>query len=111
MKLEEFIEIIPSRQKRTMKKGFKDPHKKLIKKVRKNKPEKIIRTHIRDMIIIPEFIGRKFAIHNGKNWNIVEIQKEMVGHYLGEFSQTRGRVTHSGPGIGATRGTKFVSVK
>jgi small subunit ribosomal protein S19 len=63
------------------------------------------------MIIVPEMVGRRFMIHDGKDWNIVDILPEMVGHYLGEFSMTRERVSHSGPGIGATRGTKFISVK
>ena len=56
-------------------------------------------------------IGKKFAVHNGKDWNIVELPPQSIGHILGEFANTRKRITHSGPGIGATRGTKFTSVK
>lgn len=111
LSLDEFIELLPSRQRRSLKRGLLDSHKKLIKKLKENKGDKPIRTHARDMIVLPEFVGKRLAIHNGKEWVIVEIRPEMLGHYLGEFAITRKRVGHSGPGIGATRGTKFISVK
>jgi small subunit ribosomal protein S19 len=111
MSIEEFVKLLPARQRRSMKRGFTDAQKTLLKKVRKTPKDKLIRTHVRDMIIFPEFIGRQFAIHDGKDWNVVQIKPPMIGHYMGEFSITRERVTHSGPGIGATRGTKFISVK
>jgi small subunit ribosomal protein S19 len=111
MSTEEFMKLIPSRKRRSMKRGFSDKKKKLIKTVRASKGEKPIRTQLRDMIVLPEFVGKRFALHDGKDWNIVDIMPDMIGHYLGEFSLTRERVSHSGPGIGATRGTKFISVK
>ena len=110
--LEEFATILPARQRRTLKRGLKDPQKKLLKRARAwKKGEKPIKTHVRSMIILPELVGTSFAVHDGKDWNIVEVKPEMVGHYLGEYSMTRERVSHSGPGIGATRGTKFVAIK
>lgn len=111
MSLDEFAKLLPARQRRTLKRGFKERHKKLIEKVRKTSGDKLIRTHVRDMIILPEFVGKKFAVHAGKEWVTVVIRPEMIGHYLGEFAITRKRVMHSGPGIGATRGTKFIAVK
>ncbi len=111
MSLEEFAELLPSRQRRKLKRGLKENEKKLVKEVKEHKSNKPIRTHLRDMIIIPQFVGKKFAIYNGKDWNIVEVIPEMLGHVMGEFSLTRKKVNHSGPGIGATRGTKFTSVK
>jgi small subunit ribosomal protein S19 len=111
MSLDELAKILPSRRRRSLKRGFTAGQKNLLKAVRANKEGKLIRTHIRDMIILPEFVGKKFAIHDGKDWNVVDVTPEMIGHCLGEFSLTRERVTHSGPGIGATRGTKFISVK
>ena len=111
LKIEEFAELLPSRQKRTLKRGMKEPQKKLLKTIRNHKGNKPVRTHIREMIILPEMIGKRLAIHNGKDWNIIELPPKSVGHLLGEFAATRKRVTHSGPGIGATRGTKFTSVK
>ncbi len=108
---EEFMKLLPSRKRRSLKRGLNDSQKTLLKTIRNSKPDKMIRTHVRSMIIVPEMVGKRFMIHDGKDWNIVDIIPEMLGHYLGEFSLTRERVKHSGPGIGATRGTKFISVK
>ena len=111
MKLEEFIELLTTRKRRTFNRGLKDKHKKFMKTLRESKGPKPIKTHDREMIIIPEMIGRRLAVHNGKEWTVVELQPKSLGHLLGEFAGTRKKVAHSGPGIGATRGTKFVSVK
>lgn len=111
MTIDEFTALLPARKRRTMKRGVKDQHKKLLKQMSTHKGPKPIKTHIRDIIIIPEMIGKRFAIHNGKDWTNVELPPQAVGHILGEFALTRKKVSHSGPGIGATRGTKFTSVK
>ncbi|MFH0986487.1 MAG: 30S ribosomal protein S19 [Candidatus Micrarchaeota archaeon] len=111
MSVDEFAKLVPSRKRRTLERGIKEAQKRLIKTAEKSDGRKPVKTHLREMIIIPQFIGKKFAVHDGKDWNQVEVKPEMIGHCLGEFSMTRERVTHSGPGIGATRGTKFVSVK
>jgi small subunit ribosomal protein S19 len=111
MPLEEFMKLLPARKRRSLKRGLNDSQKILLKTIRNAKPDKMIRTHVRSMIIVPEMVGKRFMVHDGKDWNIVDVLPEMLGHYLGEFSLTRERVTHSGPGIGATRGTKFISVK
>ena len=102
--IEQFTELLPSAQRRKLKRGLKENEKKLLKTAKKHTGHKPIRTHSRDMVIIPELIGKKLAIYNGKHWEIIEIAPEMIGHILGEFSLTRKRVSHSGPGIGATRG-------
>ena len=109
--IEQYTELLPSAQRRKLKRGLQENEKKLLKIAKKHTGHKPIRTHLRDMVILPELIGKKFAIHNGKNWEIIEILPEMIGHIFGEFSLTRKRISHSGPGIGATRGTKFTSVK
>lgn len=112
MPLEEFVELLPTDQKRKFRRGIDEKNNKLLKRIRERKgQDKPIRTHFRDMIIIPEMIGAKLGIHNGKEWVIVTITERMLAHRLGEYALTRKRVAHSGPGIGATRGTKFVSVK
>jgi len=111
MSTEEFIKLLPTRKKRSLKRGLTEAQNNLLKVIRGSKPDKIIRTHVRSMIIMPEMVGRKFAVHDGKDWNLVDVRPEMLGHCLGEFSITREKVSHSGPGIGATRGTKFISVK
>ncbi len=111
MSLEEFSKLISARARRSLKRGFSTKHKKLIKRVRKTPEDKPVRTHCRDIIIVPEFIGRVFNVYNGKEFVRVEVKLEMLGHYLGEFVQTRTRVSHSAPGMGATRASKFVALK
>lgn len=116
--LEYFAKLLPSRQRRAilrLVRGLRPEEKKLLSKVReiskKGDGETIIRTHLREMVILPEMVGLKFGVHNGKEFVVVEIKPEMIGHRLGEFSQTRKKVTHGAPGIGATRSSMFVPLK
>jgi len=110
MGLEEFGRMIPSRERRALKRGMTEKQKKLLEKIRKN-PAKFHRTHCREMVIIPEMVGIKMGIHNGKEYVTVDIRPEMMGHRLGEFAMTRKPVKHSAPGFGATRSSKFVPLK
>lgn len=107
--LTEFAELIPARQRRSLKRGLKDQQKILLKKIRAK--EKNIKTHCRDIIILPEMVDLTLQIYDGKSFIKVLIQPEMVGHYLGEFTYNRKRVTHSAPGIGATKSSAALSVK
>ena len=75
------------------------------------KEKKDLKTHCRDMIVIPDMVGRTLKIHNGKEFTIVKIAEDMLGHRLGEFTQTRKKVSHSAPGIGATRSSASLSVR
>ena len=109
MSLSELAQLLTSRQRRTIKRGFTEQQKILLKKIRNN--EKNIETHCRDMIILPEMIGKTIKVHQGKEFLPVNIEPDMVGHYLGEFLLTRKRVAHSAPGIGATRSSASLSVK
>ncbi|KAM3932396.1 small ribosomal subunit protein uS19-like [Leptodactylus fuscus] len=74
------------------------------------KPE-VIKTHLRDMIILPEMVGSMVGVYNGKSFNQVEIKPEMIGHYLGEFSITYKPVKHCRPAIGATQSSRFIPLK
>lgn len=109
LSIKEFMQITTSRVRRSLKRGFTDLQKKLLIKIDKN--DKNIKTHCRDMIIIPKMIGLTIKVHNGKEFTPVVITAEMLGHYLGEFVMTRKKVMHSAPGIGATRSSASVSVK
>ena len=112
MSLEEYSNLLAARQRRSFGRGLSKTQKKLLEKVRRHKgKDKLIRTHSRDMIIIPEMVGSKIGIYNGKDYVPVVISESMVGHYLGEFALTRKKVTHSSPGLGATRSSKFVPLK
>lgn len=110
MNLEEFSKLLASRERRALKRGFTESEKKLIVNIREN-PNKFHRTHSREMIIIPEMLGVKIGIHNGKEFVSVEIRPEMLGHRLGEFVLTRKQVKHSAPGFGATKSSKYVPLK
>jgi len=110
MSLEEFRDIAPARLRRSLKRGWNEKQKKLLENVRRD-PKKFHKTHCRDMVIIPELIGVKFGVYNGKEYVPVEIRPEMIGHRLGEFALTRKQVKHSAPGFGATRSSKFVPLK
>jgi small subunit ribosomal protein S19 len=109
--LEELLPLFPSRVRRTLKRGLTREQIKLLDDVKKAKEGDVIRTHCRDMIILPDFVGHSIYVHNGKEFQMVNIQPQMIGHYLGEFALTRKRVIHSGPGVGATRSSKYMPLK
>ncbi len=110
MSTQDFIKLLPARQRRSLKRGFTEEQQKILKRMDKKK-EKTIRTHSRDLIVLPQFVGLTFGVHNGKEFNTVVITEEMVGHFLGEFSMTRRRTQHGTPGVGASRSSKFVPIK
>jgi len=109
MSLEDFAKLLPARERRSLLRGFNDVEKKFLEKLRVS--EKPVRTHLREMVIIPEMLFKKVLIHNGKEWILVDIKTEMLGHRLGEFALTRKRVLHSAPGVGATRSSKFLPLR
>ena len=114
MDLNDFVKLIPSRQRRTLTRGAVKTYKQLIEKIKRAKQgsyKKPIKTHARDMVVIPEMIGTLLHIHNGKTFMPLQVTIEMVGHYLGEFTLTRGRVKHSAPGIGATKSSTAIASK
>ena len=110
MSLGEFSELLTSRERRSLKRGLTEREKKLLEDIRK-KPDAFHRTHERQMVILPEMVGAKIGVYNGKEYVAVEIKPEMIGHRLGEFALTRKQVKHSSPGFGATRSSKFVPLK
>jgi small subunit ribosomal protein S19 len=109
MALSELLPLMPARARRKFDRGLSREHEKLLADVRAG--DENIRTHLRDMIIMPEMVGKTIEIHNGKEFQKVEIQPEAVFHYLGEFALTRRKVTHGSAGIGATRSSKYVPLK
>lgn len=110
MSIEEFARLLKARERRALKRGLTSQQKKLLERIRKN-PNKFHKTHVRDMVILPEMVGVKLGVFNGKEWVTVVIKPEMIGHRLGEFAVTTQRVKHSAPGVGATRGSKHIAVK
>jgi small subunit ribosomal protein S19 len=115
MALDEVAELLPARQRRTITRGLTSEHEKFLEKVRdadaQETADSPIRTHLRDMPVLPSFVDKTFAVYNGQSFERVRIQPEMIGHYLGEFQLTRNSVEHGQAGIGATRSSKFVPLK
>jgi small subunit ribosomal protein S15e len=111
-------DLLHARARRRFNRGLKRKPMGLIKKLRKSKqnakpnekPDQV-KTHLRDMIIVPEMIGSVIGVYSGKEFNQVEVKPEMVGHYLGEFSISYKPVKHGRPGIGATHSSRFIPLK
>ena len=103
--------LMPSRARRSLSRGLNPECQKFLYKVRSNDNGKGVKTHCRGMYILPEMIGTTVGIHYGKDFVNVEIAPEMIGHALGEFAHTRKSVTHTGPGVGATRSSQHVALK
>lgn len=110
MSIEEFERLLAARERRSLKRGFTEQQKKLLENIRRN-PEKFHKTYVRELVILPDMVGAKIGVYNGKEWISVFITPEMVGHRIGEFAQTTKKVKHSAPGIGASRGSKHIAVK
>ncbi|UCG95568.1 MAG: 30S ribosomal protein S19 [archaeon] len=109
MDLKEFSALLNSRKRRNVKRGFSYEQKKMMKKLEKGKD--FVKTHRRDIIILPQMVGKKIGVYDGKEYVTLEITQEMIGHFLGEFVITRKETKHSSPGMGATRSSKFVPLK
>lgn len=115
MSMDEIIKLLPSRQRRSLgKRGLTLAQTILLRKIREYKQQKTdkpIKTHCRDMIILPEMVGLTIHVHNGKEFVPVNIKPEMIGHRLGEFAITNKRVIHGRAGVGATRSSMYVPLK
>lgn len=114
MSFESFLDLLPSRQRRSLNRGISDEKKKLIEETRLAKEGKIknpIRTHARDMVVLPSMVGLTIHVHSGKEFVALEVKPEMVGHYIGEYVITNKKVVHGTPGIGASRSSLYVPLK
>ena len=106
--------LMPSRAKRSivrMYEGLNPESEKLLEKIRTSEGNKPIKTHCRGLYILPEMVGKNIGVHNGREFVNIEVVPEMIGHSLGEFAITRKSVTHTGPGVGATRSSTHVALK
>ncbi len=111
MKLEEVSKLMKSRNRRAVKRMSAN-YKAIIKKIEAaKKTGKAIKTHTREAVILPNWVGLKISVYDGKKFQDLTISPEMIGHRLGEFAHTIKHVVHSAPGIRATRGSKFLAVK
>lgn len=109
LSLNELAELFPSKERRKIKRGFTEQEKIFLKKLRAG--ESKLKTHCREMIVLPEMVEKTIQIYNGKEFVKILIQPEMIGHKFGELTYNRSKVAHSAPGIGATRSSAAMSVK
>ena len=111
LSMEEILPLLPSRMRRTLQRGLTPAQNKLLQDIKNAREGDVIKTHCRDMIILPDFVGHTLHVYTGKEFQIINIQPQMIGHYLGEFALTRKKVKHTGPGVGATRSSKYMPLK
>jgi small subunit ribosomal protein S19 len=108
LSLNEFAELLHSRARRNIKRGFSEKHQKLREQI---KIKNNVKTHLRDMIVLPEMIGKTVRIHDGHKFEPVVFKEEAIGHLFGEFVLTRKKLKHNKPGVGATKSTANISLK
>jgi len=109
--IREFAKLVRARERRTILRQFNEIEKFVNRSKEKIARKKPIKTHDRYLVIVPQMIGMKIGIHNGRVFFHVEITNEMIGHRLGEFAPTRGRITHGKAGVGSTKGTRSKAKK
>ena len=120
LSMDEFVELLPARQRRTLPRQQYWTHRrrKLLNDMRRakelmeqGKPYPEIRTHVRDFIVLPEFVGLTVHVHNGRQFVPVELTPQRIGHYFAEFANSIKPVNHGAPGVGATRSSTYVPLK
>ena len=110
--MDEFIRMLPSRMRRSLRRGISERQRILIEKMRNWTPDKKpVKTHARDLIILPEMIGKTVYVFNGQEFIEVRLDIKKVGHYLGEYAVTNKPVRHGRPGIGASRSSMYIPLK
>jgi small subunit ribosomal protein S19 len=110
MSMDEFIDLLPSRMRRSLRRGLSQEQKIVLERIR-NDNGKPIKTHARDMVVLPEMVGKIIQVHSGNGFVELRINEKMLGHYLGEFIITNKIVRHGKPGIGASRSSMYIPLK
>ena len=103
LNLREFSKLVKSRSRRAILRSsgkIENFIKKCETRSEKGKP---IKTHNRELVIVPAMVGNVIHIHNGKEYVKVTMTHDMIGHRLGEFSPTRKLAKHTSVGIGASK--------
>ena len=111
---DKLFKLLTARARRSLKRGINDGKRKLIDEIKDAKAgnhKNTIKTHLRDLIILPYMVGATVNIFSGKEFVPITISKEMIGHYLGEYVITNKRDTHGAPGVGSSRSSLYVPLK
>merc|ERR1712142_1344341 len=114
----EFINMTNSRHRRSFRRGVKKRHQTLIEKMRKAKANATgmdkpapVKTHCRNVCILPGMVGNIIGVYNGKMMLGIEVKPEMIGTSFGEYVISYKPVRHGRPGIGATHSSRFIPLK
>jgi len=110
MSMDEFINLLPSRMRRSLRRGLSNEQRIILERLRQDNG-KPIKTHSRDMVVLPEMIGKTLLVYSGQEFVELRINEKMLGHYLGEFAITNKPVRHGKPGIGASRSSMYIPLK
>lgn len=109
MSFDEFMGLLSARARRSVNRGMVNKNPRFFRHLERG--DEVIRTHSRELVILPNMISKTIAIYDGRAFNEVPVTIEMVGHMVGEFSPTRKTVKHTGVGVGATRSSKYMPLK
>lgn len=110
MSMDEFIRLLPSRMRRSLKRGLSTEQRIVLENLRRN-TGKPIRTHARDLVLMPEMLGKTIHCYTGKEFRAVTVTEKMLGHYIGEYAISITQVHHGRPGIGASRSSMYIPLK
>ena len=102
----EVAKYLKSRKRRSVLRQFQKIEDFINRAKVKIERNKQVKTHQRDIVIVPGMVGMRIHIHNGKGFTAINVEEEMIGHSLGEFALTRAKIKHSKAGLGATKGSK-----
>ena len=115
MSIKDFAQLTTARAKRSLLKGVDEYFLKKVAKAQESlkagKYPKPVRTHNRDIIVVPAMVGIPVGVYTGKEFQTIEIKDKMLSHYLGEFALTRKRLQHGKAGIGATKSSTAITAR
>jgi small subunit ribosomal protein S19 len=108
LSMDELAPLLSSAFRRKFKRGFTDAEKRFLEKI---KDDNGVKTHCRDLFVLPNMVNKTIKIHKGNTFEEILIQPEMIGHRFGELVLTRKKITHGSMGVGASKGTANQSKK
>lgn len=111
LNVREFSKYLTSRQRRFVLRQFHEIDEFVNRSRSKLKRNRPIKTHKRHIVVVPELVGMRVQIYNGRTFTPIDLKWDMLGHKFGEFAPTRARIKHGKAGVGSTKGTKSKSKK
>src|SRR5690606_26649295 len=91
LEVRELYNLLDSRARRTVLRNFQTIENFVSRAKEKISKNKSIKTHSREMVVVPGLVGMRIQIHNGRQFVPIDVTIEMLGHRLGEFAPTRNR--------------------